>query len=122
MPAKVRRKGEAVLIARLAAGATMLDAAAAAGIHERTARRRYQEPGFRRQVAAARGSMMERALGELANAATEATARLRRLLESDSEQVQLSACRAILDHGGKLRESCELSERITALEARLPDR
>lgn len=121
MAGKVPRKGEAILIAQLAGGATYQDAASAAGVAERTVRRRNQETGFRQKVAAARAAMMERALGELSSAATAATSCLRALLESDSEQVQLAACRAILDHGGRLREGVEFSERLTALEAKLPD-
>ena|SRR5437870_5565578 len=111
-----RRKGEAALLLALAAGQTVRDAASLAGIGERTATRRFAEPDFRRQVTQLRAGMVQRALGKLADAATEAVDTLRGLLAAGSESVKLGAARSILELGCKVKEAVELEERIAALE------
>lgn len=42
---------------------------------------------------------------------------IRKLLTAKSEAVRLSAARAVIELGTKLRESVELEERISALES-----
>ena len=113
------QKGNTSLIAALAGGATVKAAAKSAGLGRRTAYRRLEDPDFRRRVAEARREMLARAVGTLADASTAAAAKLRDLLDAESETVRLGACRAILELGAKLRESDELAERIAALEERL---
>src|SRR6266540_2460033 len=107
-----RRKGDSALVAALAAGRTVRDAAKTAGVSEATAYRRVQEPAFRQAVTEARAKLIETAVGQLAEAATSAVATLRVLLEADAETVRLGAARAILELGAKLRESVELEQRI----------
>jgi hypothetical protein len=46
-----RRNADEALALALASGQTLRDAAAAAAISERTAARRWADPGFRRRVA-----------------------------------------------------------------------
>ena len=111
-----RRKGDSALIAALAGGATIRDAAKLAGVGETTVYRRLDDPDFRRRVADARAEMLSQAVGQLADASTEAVATLRALLNADAETVRLGSARAILELGAKLRES-ELERRIAALEA-----
>jgi hypothetical protein len=65
--------------------------------------------------------MVDKALGRLADAMTEAADVLRNLLASEDERVRLPAARALLELGVKLRESVELEERLAALEERLGD-
>jgi hypothetical protein len=113
-----RRKGDEALLLALAAGRTVRDAAAAAGIGERTATRRMANPEFRRQVTELRADMVQRALGKLADAATEAVNTLRGLLAGESESVKLGAARSILE----LKEAVELELRITALEQKMSAR
>jgi hypothetical protein len=113
-----RRKGDAALVAALASGRTVRDAAKAAGVSEATAHRRLREPAFRQAVSEARGRMVENAVGQLADASTAAVATLRALLEAEADTVKLGAARAILEMGTKLRESVELEARIAALEGR----
>ena len=108
-----------MLVASLAAGQTVLDAAREAGLSEKTAHRRLAEPEFRRRVAAARDQMLARAVGQLTDAATEAVATLRELLAADALAVRLGAARSILDLGRRLREALELDARLTELEGRL---
>ena len=117
---KDRRKGDSGLIAALAGGATVREAAKLAGVGEATAYRRLDDPDFRRRVADARAERLSRAVGQLADASTEAVATLRALLSAEAETVRLGSAKAILELGAKLRES-ELERRIAALEAREAD-
>jgi hypothetical protein len=115
-----RRKGDAaLLLVALAAGETIRDAASLAGIGERTATRRIADPAFRRQITELRAEMVQRALGKLADAATDAARTLRGLLAAESESVQLGAARSILELGNKLREVVEMEQRIEELERRM---
>ena len=111
-----RRSADAVLIARLAAGATRADAAAAAGVGQRTVYRRLNDAAFARQVAAARAALVSQAVGRLADAASAAAATLRALLDAEPESIRLGAARAVLELGAKLRAADELEARIVALE------
>jgi hypothetical protein len=114
-----RRKGNEALSLALASGQTLRDAAAAAGIGERTATRRWADPGFRRRVADLRAGMMQRALGKLADGMAEAADTLRRLLNSYSESVRLGAARSVLELGHRLRETVELEQRLAEVEEQL---
>lgn len=117
MAVRGRQSADSALVATLAAGSTVQEAAKQAGVSQRTAYRRLSDPRFRRRVAEARADMLACAVGALAEASTEAAATLRRLLEADSETVRLGACRAILELGVRLRESEQLEQRIATLEA-----
>jgi len=114
-----RRKKDEALALALAGGQTLRDAAAAVGISERTATRRWTDHAFRRRVTELRAEMTGRALGKLADGMAEAGDVLRALLKSDRDSVKLGACRALLELGVKLREVVELEERIAALETRI---
>ena len=89
---------EAVALA-LACGRTLREAAEASGVN------------------GLRGELTSRALGRLAEGMALAADTLRELLAAKSEGVRLSAARAVLELGNKLRESVELEQRLTALEA-----
>jgi len=111
-----RRKRDDAFAVALAAGQTLRAAAAAVGIGERTATRRWADPAFRRRVTELRTEMTSRALGIITDGMTDAAFTLRKLLKAKSESVRLSACRALLELGVKLRESVELEERFAELE------
>jgi len=96
-PKAVRRHGDEVLLASLAAGQSTTEAAAVAGMSARTARRRAADPGFRARLDEARAAIVEDAAAQLAAAATDAVSTLRRLLTADSDMARLGAARAILD-------------------------
>jgi len=113
-----RRKGDAGLITALAGGRTIRDAARTSGVSEATVYRRLEDPAFRQRVAEARGKLVDNALGQLADASTQAVATLRALLAAEGESVRLGSARAILELGNKLRESVELEARIADLERR----
>lgn len=113
------KKGDPELIARLAAGANVPDAAKAAGVSERTVFRRLQDPAFRREVQAVRTELLSQTVGRLVDAGTDAAVTLRQLLSARSEHARHAAARTILEMGPKLREAEELADRIAAIEERL---
>jgi hypothetical protein len=105
-----------LLVAALASGATLQQAAEAAGVHRRTVSRRNVDPAFRQRVQAMRAEMIGQALGRMADGMTEAADTLRSLLQAEGESVRLGAARAMLELGVKLRDAVELEARIAALE------
>jgi len=120
MAASGRKSADTILIAALAGGCTVADAARQAGIGERTCYRRLQNPSFMLQVSAARGAMVTRAVGRLARMAATATDTLEALLDAASPAtVRLGAARSALELGSRLRESEELERRIAEVEAKL---
>jgi len=122
MAGKGRRKGNSELVLSLASGKTIRDAAQQAGLSERTAFRRINDPEFRRQVREARSEMFSRSLGLLADASTSAVGTLRQLsLSAMSESVRLGAAKAILEIGNRVREVNEIEVRLSELEALLEE-
>jgi hypothetical protein len=115
-----RRNADDALALALAGGATLRDAAAAVGIGERTATRRWADATFRLRVSEMRGDMVARALGKMADGMSEAADVLRKLLAAESESVRLGAVRSLVELYLKMRESVELEQRLTDLEQRLP--
>lgn len=116
MAGKGRRSADGALAVVLAQGATWADAAGQVGVSERTVGRRLSDPLFRARVSRFRTALLDRAVGQAAEAATEAVETLRRLLRSDHEMVQLGAARSLLSHVTRLRESVELEERLSEIE------
>jgi hypothetical protein len=115
-----RETADAALIAALAGGATVQDAAKAAGVSPRTAHRRLDDRAFKIRVQAARAELVEHAVGILAKASTAAAVTLAQLLDKNiAPSTRLAAARAILELGSKLRETQELGDRIAALEERV---
>ena len=115
-----RRNADEALIAVLAGGSTVAAAAQQVGVSERTVWRRLQDDAFRQRLDAARQQTIQTAIDLLGKASTAAAATLMALLrEPTPPAVRLGAARAILELGGKLRESQELEERIAALEERI---
>lgn len=104
------------LIAALAGGATVRDAAMTAGVAERTVYRRLADPAFRERIDEAQREMIARASAMLVDASVQAVETLRALLGSDLDFARLAAARAILELGRRMREHEDLAERIAALE------
>lgn len=111
-------KQEAAALA-LAAGHPLRIAARESGAGERTIKTWTATiPAFSRRVSELRAEMTSRALGRLADGMASAAETLGFLSrKGKSEMVRLSAARAVLELGQKLRESVELEARIEALEA-----
>jgi hypothetical protein len=118
--ARGRRNADEALLAALACGATVENAARTVGISARTAHRRLKEEGFQKRLQDVRADMLQRTVGMLTASGMEASKTLISLLDPSVPQaVRLGATRTILEFGIKLRDSAELSERIATLEAQL---
>jgi hypothetical protein len=113
--AGIGRKSDALALA-LAAGDSIADAAAKAGMSERTARRRLADPSLRQHIEKLRAAMIERALGRMADSMTEAADVLRALLQAKTESVRLGAARSLLDLGTKVRDAVDMEARVAELE------
>jgi len=111
-----RKRGDAALIMALAAGSTVVDAAATANVSEATAYRRLREPDFRRQVDEARAEILAGAMARLSAASTRAVETLTSLLAAESESVRLGAARSVLIAALRWREQSELAERLDNVE------
>jgi hypothetical protein len=110
-------KQEAAAFA-LARGLGLHEASEESGAGERTIRTWTASlPAFSLRVGQLRAEMTSRALGRLADGMASAAETLGYLSRmGKSEMVRLSAARAVLELGTKLRETVELEERIAALE------
>jgi hypothetical protein len=105
-------------VAAVLAAPTIEAAAKAARISERTAYRYLKDPAVRHALELALddalGQVTRRAVDEM-TPALHTLARIHRDRETPPAQ-RVSAARAILDAGPKLREAFDLAERVTALE------
>ena len=111
---------DGTLLASLAAGASVDQAAAVAHVSPATVARRLRRPEFRAELAAARAATVERAVARLSMASVAAASELLKLTTSaKSEQVRLAGARAILELGQRLREANDVEQRLAALEAAL---
>jgi HEAT repeat protein len=84
---------EVALVAALAAGSSVRDAAAAAGISERTAHRRLTEASVRREVSMLRAAALEEAACALATASRKAVQAVIDLLDHEDPKVRLQAAK-----------------------------
>jgi hypothetical protein len=117
MAARGRSDADESLALGLARGLRIVDAATAASVSERTARRRMDDPAFRRRVIDLRAGMVERTVGSLAEAATEAVTTLRELLGKDTPPaVRRSAAATILSELLTHRKENDLERRLRLLE------
>jgi hypothetical protein len=115
-----KKKADDLLVLALACGASPESAAQKAGVSVRTVYRRQADPAFRAQVNEVRADLVRRAASLFTAASMPAIKTITTLQESaNSEAVRLAAARATIELGCRLRENVELTERLTALEARL---
>jgi hypothetical protein len=115
-----KRQADEKLLLALACGATVDNAARAAGISPATAYRRLAEPAFRQRLQQVRTDMVSRAAATLTAAGTEAVKTLLVLQQNTAPAaVRLGAARAVLEMGIKLREMADLEERLAALEQQI---
>jgi hypothetical protein len=97
------RRGNAQLVPLLAADRTYAEVASVAGISERTISRRMQDDDFRRKVQEERDQIIALTRDQLTSYSLAAVKRLAWNLHATNPAVEVSAARAILDHGRKLR-------------------
>jgi len=116
-----RKKDDGLLVAELASGATVRDAAQKAGLSERTAGRRLSDPAFCKLVEDAKREIIARATARLGAFAVHSANALGTLLASEDERVKLSAARWILRLMMMARNHEELERRVVELETRIED-
>ena len=111
-------------IIALARGDNLKLSAAAGSMSERTLRERWHADGeLRHQVSRARGDMLARGVGRLADLIDEATQTLRDVMSDDeaSPGSRVSAARTVLTVSADLYELHEIEARLANLE-RIEDR
>lgn len=109
-------RGDEPLLACLAAGKTVAEAACTAGLSEATCYRRLGDAGFQSRLSETRAAVLSRAVGMLTELALAAVAAMQASLGAESEGVRLRAAVAVLDQVVRLRASEDLERRLTALE------
>lgn len=113
---KGRANADEALALGVAAGKTVRDAAAEAGVSESTAHRRLTDPVFAARVQEIRDGLVSAAAGRLAGGMAAAADVLVALLQSQDENVKLRAASQLLAGGVKVVEVAELQRRLEALE------
>lgn len=112
---------QARFVAALLTCPTIEAAAAAAGITSRTGRNYLAAPDVRRALSAALDDAMGQATRRAVQAMTGALQTLEEV-HTDGEAptaARVSAARAILEAGPRLREALDLAERVAELEERI---
>lgn len=111
---------QAVAAAALAAGQTIKDSAAAAGVNEKTVRRWLKETSeFKSRVEELRSEAVSAAMNRLSTDMTAAAAVLAGLLKSRIPIVRLRAAKVVIEVGMKLKDHADLEQRVRELEAKL---
>ena len=103
--ARGRSNADWLLIVALAGGLEVKDAAAQAGVSERTTYRRLTDEEFLHQIAEVRLTMMGQAVGEAAAGARDAVRALRELAKEGSPAIRLQAARELLAASERLQET-----------------
>ena len=121
MPRTVPKGADRALLQALACGATVEHAARKAGMSERTAYRRLDDPAFRAQLDQLRADMVERTAGLLTGAGMGSVKTLVDLQNDVAVPpgVRRRSARDVLEMGLKFREIAELEQRLAAIEQRL---
>ena len=114
-----KKKQDVILVTALAKGATASQAAAQAGVSERTVYRRLQQPEFQARIDALQEETLQRAAAILTAAAQEGIHSLVALQASSTPPaVRRAAARDILEMGLRLREVASFEKRLLDLERR----
>src|SRR5712692_7124766 len=117
MPRSVQKSADRILLQALACGATVENAARKAGMSERTAYRRLDDPVFLGQLEQLRADMVLRTAGMLTGAGMGAVKVLVEL-QNDAAQpaaVRRRSARDVLEMGLKFREIAQLEQRLAAI-------
>lgn len=116
--AELTPKQEKAIIA-LMSSATITEAAAAAGVGERTLYTWLADPAFQSAYRAARRESVGQATARLQQLSAAAVATLEALLDNPKPQVALAAARTILEQAIKAVELDDLQLQLAELAARL---
>ena len=113
---RYRAGSDAVLRMSLVEGRSLVEAARAAGMSERTARRRWADLRFRASVEAMRSEVAAQAVGRLVTLYDRAIDTLCELLNEGSQSTRHRAAVSILTIGAQLQADSEFHARIAVLE------
>ncbi len=116
MSTRRRRPGDDLLVLALAQGRTQADAAAFAGVSERTVRRRLLEPEFNRRIRAERDQLVKDTASRLTSLYPKAVDALEQTLDAESGHVRLRAVELVIDLGNALRDRAEIESRLIEVE------
>lgn len=117
---RVRYRGgrDDAIMAALASGMTQREAARAAGVSDRTVRRRLAEPDFMQRIAEIRRGRLDQAAGLISARLTEAVSTLEDLLRPPaSPHVRLRAAQILLKAGEDMVRGERVLDRLGTLEA-----
>ena len=105
-----RQRTDRVMLEALASGATQKEAAARAGVSEKTVRRRLQDRLFTAQLQHLQAESPEGITRAVQGGAAKAVATLVELLDSPDDSVRLGAARTLLQWTLRLPEITEIEE------------
>ncbi|HJZ60360.1 MAG TPA: hypothetical protein VKE74_35780, partial [Gemmataceae bacterium] len=114
-----RANADELLAAALAAGKSHRDAAVAAGVSQRTAFRRMQDPAFKDRVREMRAAMMAAALGKLTDGMTAASDALNTLVADTDRDVRFKAAVKVIELAIKVKDTTDLEDRLSRVEQQL---
>ena len=113
---KRNRRGDTTVLLELASGSTVTQAAANAGLSERTVYRRLRDPSFHQRIEALRADMVQRAAALLLAATLLASKTLIKLQNATTHpSVRRRAARDIIEMSQKLRQAAVVEKRLAAL-------
>ncbi len=107
---------EAALVAAAAAGRTLAQVAAAAGVSMSTVQRRLRDPEVARAVAVARSELRRQAVARLVDLRASALNRVEAILELADPALALRAATLILNTSLKVEAAYDFHDRLAALE------
>jgi hypothetical protein len=110
-----------ILVAALAAGRPYVEAGQAAGLSERTVRRRMAEAGFAAEVARRRSLHVSDVAGVLLASATYAVQVVLECLESEKPADRLRAAELMLTLVRRFHADADVDARLAALEVNARD-
>ena len=113
-----RNGADSTLMVALASGQPVRQAAESADVSERTVYRRLQDEAFRMSLARERARLIEEAVGRLAYGMTTAADTLAEIAADTGApaSARVSAARAVLELGQRLRGELDLERRLEQLE------
>lgn len=110
------RRGDDMLLFSIAAGKSVVQAAADAGISVRTAHRRMENPDFAQQLSLLRSRAYCEAVSHLLDATGAAVDALVELVSGAPPGTRLAAAKAVLELGIGLKQMVEMERRLSAIE------
>jgi len=120
---RVTKAKDGLIIAALGAGMTHSDAGRAAGVSNRTVRRRLEDPTFSQRVADAAAEYVDQLSKQLTRLAPSAIETMSMLMSAPDSPpaVKLRAATCLLNASRVWRDATELEERLRQLETQVAE-